>query len=326
MDVSTKYMGLELKSPIIVSSSGITRKVENIKKCAGAGAGAVVLKSLYEEQILADKDRLTRQDDMYFWYQEAIDFVDSFSKEDGVNNYLQLVKDAKQSVDIPVIASINCSTPREWPAFAKEIEAAGADALELNILIPSVNYNTNSQKIEDTYFNIIENVLKEVNIPVGVKMGYFFTNLGQTILKLSNSGIKGLVLFNRFFRPDIDVENSRLTADNIYSGPEEITLALRWVSLLSGKAGCDIAGATGIHTPEGVIKHLLSGASAVQVCSTLYKNGVKYIKTMNEDLEKWMEKKNYSSIADFKGKITKDPDNSIAFERVHFMRRTTLNY
>jgi len=247
----------------------------------------------------------------------------NFSKEHGIKEYLKLIEDAKKAVDIPVIASINCVTPREWPFFAKELVNAGADGLELNIFIPPTNINLTGYKMEETYIEIIREVKKNVDIPVGAKIGYYFTNLYRTIFKISNLEIDNIVLFNRYYRPDIDIERIKIISNNIFSNPEELTLALRWIALLSGKVNCGLIAATGVHDYTGIVKQLLAGASAVQVSTTLYQNGIGYISTMIKELEEWMKRKNYADIQSFKGKITNDEDNCVAFERVQFMRKTT---
>ncbi len=323
MDLSTKYMGIDIKNPLVVSSSGLTNTIDKIKELEDKGAAAVVLKSLFEEQLMADHDRLHEQDDMYFWYPEAMDYVDTFTKEDGVENYLQLIGKAKDSVDIPVIASINCITPLEWPVFSKEIAKAGADGLELNIYIPPAEIDMTPGRIEDTYIEIIREVQKNVNLPIGVKVGHFFTNLMQALLKLSNTEIQSLILFNRYYRPDIDIQKMQVITGNIYSSPEEITLSLRWIALLSEKIKSELVAATGIHDYSGVIKQLLAGATAVQLCSALYRNGTGHLSVILEGIEKWMTEHKYENISRFKGKLARADENRPAFERLQFMQKTT---
>ena len=269
MDLSTTFMGIKIANPLIVASSGLTSSADKVKECADAGAGAVVLKSLYEEQIVTGKNAIITQDDMYFWYPQAIDFVNNFSREEGIHAYLKLIEDSKKAVSIPVIASINCVTPWEWPKFAAEIEKSGADGMELNIFIPPTNINLTGYKIEETYMDIIHEVRKNVEIPIAVKVGFYFTSLYRTLYKISNLDINSLVLFNRYFRPDIDIDNLRVVAQNVFSSPHEITLSLRWIALLYGKINKELVAATGIHDYQGVIKQILAGATAVQICSTL---------------------------------------------------------
>jgi dihydroorotate dehydrogenase (fumarate) len=306
-----------------VGSSGLTHTTENVIKCAKAGAGAVILKSLFEEQLITDKRRLLGQDDMYFWYPEAMDQVGSISKEHGTDAYLKLISESKKSVDIPVFASLNCISASEWPSFAKKIESAGADGIELNIFIPPTRITSKAQQIEKTYFEIIKAVRSQVSLPLAVKMGFFFTSLASMIYKISKTGIKSVVLFNRYYRPDIDIDKIKIVTENVYSSPGEITLALRWIALLSSKIDCELVASTGIYDAEGVIKYLLAGAFSIQLCSVLYKNKLTSIEKIRRGLEGWMRQKGYNSINDFKGIISKMHEAEPVFDRVQFIRKTT---
>ncbi|MBS3750565.1 MAG: dihydroorotate dehydrogenase-like protein [Anaerolineales bacterium] len=322
MDLSVTYMGLELENPIIVSSSQLTSNLNTVKKAAEHGAGAVVLKSLFEEQLLADTDRLLDQDEQYFWFPEAVDFINSHAKEQGVNEYLTLIEGSKSQTSVPIIGSINCNTPHEWPRFASALEDAGIDGLELNISISPFDPELTSQEIEDRYVEIVTEVKKYVQVPVAVKLGPMFTNPYRLVQQLERAGADAVVLFNRFFQPDIDIEKERIVRGSKFSSPEEMTEPLRWVSLLSNRVSCDLAGNTGIHTAEGVVKHLLAGADAVQVCTTLYKNGLDYLETLISDLASWGQEQHYSSIGQFQGKLSRDSENQAAFERVQYMKKT----
>jgi dihydroorotate dehydrogenase (fumarate) len=321
MNLSTEYMGLKLRNPIIVSSSKLTESIETVSKCADVGAGAIVLKSLFEEQLLADSNALMDQDIKYFWFPEAIEYINKHSKEHGLKQTLALIKQAKDHTDIPIISSINCVTAFEWPKFAKTLQDAGADGLELNISIFPFDKLITSQQIEDQYVEIVTEVKKHVTIPVSVKLSNYFTNLIQITQRLDDAGVDGLVLFNRLYRPDIDIEKMAIVRENLLSGPEEVTKSLRWVALLSNKLKCSIAGGTGIHNHQAVIKQLLAGANATQICSTLYKHGISYIDTILYDLQKWMEKHHFKSIDDFNGRICKDDECSQKFERIQFLRK-----
>ncbi len=321
MDLSTEYMGLKLKSPIIVSSSKLTGELNNIKKCADVGAGAIVLKSLFEEQLIADSNVLMDQDIKYFWFPEAIEHINKHSKEYGLKQTLELIKGTKQYTDIPVIASINCISAHEWPQFAKKLEDAGADGIELNIAIFPFDIYTSCGDIANTYIEIIEKVKEHVNIPVSVKMGTYFTNLLQIAHRMDQAKVDGLVMFNRYYRPDIDIETESVVRANILSSPLEVTKSLRWVALLSPQLECDIAAGTGIHDYTGVVKQILAGASATQVCSTLFNNGISYIDTILFDLQKWMQKHKYESISEFKGKVAQKEGNSQKFERMQFLKK-----
>ena len=323
MDLSSTFMGKAIKNPIIVSSSHLTSRVESIQKLADHGAAAIVLKSLFEEQILSDKAVLNKQDDMYYWYPEAVDFLDSFIAEEGISEYLQLIERTKKSVDIPVFASINCVSPSKWPKIAADLENSGADGLELNIFIPPSDIEQTGYQIEETYIDIIHEVRRNITLPVAVKIGSHFSNLYRTLFKLSNMEINSLVLFNREFRPDINIDNMRVVSDNVISSPVEITLSLRWIALMRRKAGVELIAATGIHDAAGIIKQILAGATSVQICSALYKNGVDYVATLLDDLQEWMKSKGYSDLKSFRGLVGANELNAASFERVQFMKKTS---
>jgi dihydroorotate dehydrogenase (fumarate) len=322
MDLSTSYMGLKLKNPVVVSSSKLTDNVDNIRACAAAGASAVVLKSLFEEQIVAKSESILKRNEMYFWYPEASDFVMNISKGSGVNEYLSLISDAKKSVDIPIFASINCVSPVEWTKFASKIEEAGADGLELNIAIFPFDKNVSSQHIEDTYIEILKEVKKHVSIPVAVKIGPYFTNTMAMAYRLADAGADGLVLFNRFYNPDVDIAAMKVVSDNIFSSPDEKAIPLRWIALLSADGiPCDLAASTGVHYSIGVVKQLLAGAKVTQICTSIYQNGIAYISEIVGGLDEWMRKHNYKSIDEFRGLVNKDAENTAAFERIQYMKR-----
>jgi dihydroorotate dehydrogenase (fumarate) len=323
-NISTKYLGLELRSPIIVGSSGLTSNIENIKEIAENGAGAIVLKSIFEEEILlesqdalkeAHKDKL-----IYKELSETLDYVDLHINEKSLNNYLKLIKEAKKSVSIPVIASINCISDYEWINFAIKIQEAGADALELNIFLNPADFiKKDSEKIQ---FSIIKKVLKTVSIPVAVKISNCDSNLAVTIQKIAETGVAGVVLFNRFYSPDFDIENFTVSSANIFSNAEEQVKPLRWISLMSGKVNCSLAASTGIHHSDAVIKQILAGADAVQIVSTLYLNGIKYLKKIHSDMEQWMITKGVFSLDQIKGQMSyKRSTNPAIYERMQFMKR-----
>lgn len=320
MDLSVNYMGLKLKNPIIVGSSGLTNSVEKIRNLEIEGAGAVVLKSLFEEQILMEQEKANDQND--FDYPEAMDYMKAYSEEYTHADFLQLIRGAKAAVDIPVIASVNCVSMGKWIDFAKKIEAAGADALEINIsLLPSDVYKTSAQN-EKTYFDIIEAVRKQINIPIALKMSHYSAGLAHLIRQLSfTKMIDAFVLFNRYYSPDINIDDYSITSTGVLSRPEDISDSLRWVALLSGKIKTPIAASTGVHEGEDVIKQILAGAAAVQVVSALYKHGIVHVSKMLKDLEAWMTVKGYAKLDDFRGEISyekfKEPQ---AFERIQFMK------
>ncbi len=318
-DITTSYMGLDLISPIIVGSSGLTNKLDNIRTFEQLGAGAVVLKSLFEEQI--QHEALYEVHHNEAMYPEAFDYISNYSKEHHLNRYLDLINQASNTVKIPIIASVNCISGEEWTSFAQKFEAAGASAIELNIFIlPSDPYRTSSDN-EQLYSKIISQVLQSVTIPVSIKISYYFSSLAKTVTEMSWTGIKGIVLFNRFYSPDIDIEKMKVDASNVFSTPEEISTSLRWIAMLSKNLQCDVCASTGIHDGVGVVKQMLVGAKAVQIVSTLYKNGFDRITSMNKFLNDWMERKGFNSTNEFIGNLSyKKIENPAAFERVQFMK------
>lgn len=320
--LATRYMGLELRNPIIIGSSGLTHSVDNVKKLEKSGAGAIVLKSLFEEQIRYEICNTMKQaESEESYYPEAQDYIGNYSRAHHIDNYLKLISDCKKAVSIPVTASINCVSAEEWIYFAKRIQEAGADALELNIFTLPADPNLSGEQVEQVYIDVIDRVMKQVTIPVALKISYHFSGLANTALKLSWTGIKGIVLFNRFYSPDINVDNLKIIPSNVFSTPDEISISLRWVAMLSDRLYCDIAASTGVHDGKGVVKQLLAGAKAVQITSTLYKNGFGRIGEMLKYLKNWMNKHNYKTTDEFIGKLSlKKAENPAAWERVQFMK------
>ena len=295
MNLETSYMGMKLRNPLIIGSSSLTGSLNNIKTCEEKGAAAIVLKSLYEEQIVADQDLLVDQDEMYQWYPEALDYVSGISKDNGKERYLQLIHDCKSHVEIPVIASVNCFTAQVWPQFAAELENAGADAVELNITIMPQDEAVDPMTIESEYMHIVESVKEKIKIPVSVKISAYFSNIKRIVSMLHKAGASGIVLFNRYYRPDIDIDSLKMITRDSLSCPEELTHSLRWIGLLSGKTPCDLVASTGIHDAAGVIKQILAGARATEICSVLYENGIGYIEEIISDTKAWMKRKGYEN-------------------------------
>ncbi|MBN2350056.1 MAG: dihydroorotate dehydrogenase-like protein [Bacteroidales bacterium] len=323
IDLSTKYIGLHLKNPIIAASSGLTANIENIKKLESNGVAAIVLKSIFEEEILQQekdlKNEVQKDSLIYSELSETLDYIDIHIKEDTLNVYLELIRKAKKETLIPIIASINCVTNYEWTDFAKKIESAGADALELNIFLNPVD--TSDKDFEKTYIEITKNVTKKVSIPVSVKISQYHTKPAHVIQKLSETGATGIVLFNRFYTPDINLEKLELTQANHFSNENEYLNVLRWIALMSKKINCDLAASTGIHSAETIIKQILAGASAVQIASVLYSKGIDYVSVLLKELENWMEKHNYNYLNQIKGKLSQEKiQDPAAFERMQFMR------
>ena len=322
MDLSTKYLGLELKSPIIAGSSGLTNSVEEIKEIEKHGAGAVVLKSLFEEEITHELEKSQQEmNKPGTLYPEIFDFFDFDTMEDSVSKYLFLIEELKKQVNIPIIASVNCVSADEWTLFAKRLQNAGADAIELNFSIAPSDFSKRGEDNERILFDVVSKVKKVVSIPVATKVSYYFSNLGLMLQKLSRTDVDGIVMFNRFFSPDFDIENMKVIPANIYSSPEDITISLRWMAIMAERVQCDLAASTGVHDGSALIKQILAGANAVQVVSTLYKNGIHRISKMLNELSDWMEKHGYNSLSDFRGKMSQaQSENPAAIERVQFMK------
>lgn len=320
MDLSVNYMGLKLKNPIIVGSSGLTNSVEKIRDLERHGAGAVVLKSLFEEQLLMEQEKANDQND--YDYPEAMDYMKAYAAEYSYADFIQLIRSAKVAVDIPVIASVNCVSLGKWTEFAKKIEEAGADALELNIsLLPSDMYKTSAQN-EKTYFDIIEAVRKQINIPIALKMSHYSAGLAHLISQLSfTKMVDAFVLFNRYYAPDINIDDFSITSAGVLSRPENISDSLRWVALLSGKIKTPIAASTGVHSGGDAVKQILAGATTVQVVSALYKNGIVHLEKILQEMQDWIQEKGYETLEDFRGKISYDKFNQPeAYERIQFMK------
>ena len=322
VDISTKYLGLNLKNPIIVGSSGLTGAVKSIKQLEENGAAAVVLKSIFEEEIIFEyEDVLKKIASKGYYNVDDFDYYDFELKAKKINKYINLIEECKQTVSIPVIASINCLYSHEWSFFSKQLENAGADALELNMFFLPSDLKLTAEEIEEKYYKIIEKVKSNISIPLTLKISYYFSNLGQMIQKLSNTGIAGLVLFNRFFSPDFDINTFKILPTHVLSTPSDLANSLRWIAIMSERVNCDLAASTGIHDGEGVIKQLLAGANAVQVVSTLYKNGKSHLQVMIKTLQDWMHGKGYTSIDQFRGKMSQaKSSNPAVYERAQFMK------
>jgi len=317
-DLSTSYLGLKLKNPIIVSSSGLTDNIEKLKVLEKNGAGAVVLKSLFEEQIRFETGKLLSD----ATHTEAADYVSNYSRSHTLDNYIQLIQAAKKELSIPVIASINCVSSGEWIEFARRIQEAGADALELNVFFFPSDKDFRSEDYEQTYYELALKVKSRVNIPVSFKLGQNFTSLVNIVDRLYYRGIMGVVLFNKFYEPDIDLESMTFKSGAVFSTPSDISKPLRWVGIISKQVeNIDIAASTGVHEGKDVLKLILAGAKAVMVCSALYKNGPEHIAVLLKEIEEWMAKSNIHSINDIRGKMNygkiEDPR---VYERSQFMR------
>lgn len=320
-EIKTTYLGLEIDSPVVVGSCGLTNSIENLRMIEKAGAGAVVLKSLFEEQIIEERIKSAAQGMYSSFHSEALEYISQISMNFGPDNYIKLIRDAKAELKIPVIASVNCISTEYWVEFAKKIENAGADALEVNISHVTHDTNREEKDIVQDYIDTFKAIKESINIPVAVKMGQNFTNISRTVKMLENYGAAGVVLFNRFYQVDIDIDKMELVPGYIRSSRKDITETIRWISLLSGDAKLSIVGSRGVKTGSDVIKMILAGADAVQVVSSVYKEGIEYIAKMNIEIMEWMAEKGFNSIEDFKGKLNhKNIEDPQAWERQQYIK------
>lgn len=320
--LQTNYLGLTLKNPLVAASSGLTSSVEKIKELEEAGVGAVVLKSIFEEQINNEVSSLLSKDQQNTAYPEAEDYISNYLRDNSVNKHVELIRAAKEVVDIPIIASVNCVTSNEWTSFARDFEEAGADAIELNIFHVPTDRKEKPGMVEQLYLDVLKKVKDEVSIPVSLKFGVYHSNIVGMADKIKANGAAGIVMFNRFYEPDIDLDTLQLTSSEVFSVPSDIRRTLRWVGLVSSKIkNLDIAASTGIHDGDAVVKQLLAGAKVAQLCSTLYVNGTGVIGEILEDLTRFMNKWNFKNIDDFRGRLSYDkiPD-PLMYERSQFMK------
>lgn len=319
IDLKTEYAGLTLRNPIIVSSSGLTLSPERNKEYEKAGAGAIVLKSLFEEQIEMQSDQLSQHSD----YPEAEDYIRTYARMNQVNNYLDIIKKSKELCSIPIIASINCYKADSWIDFAKQIELAGADALELNVFFLETDMEGSCDGgVQSLYVNILRKVKETVSIPVIIKLGKYIENIPSLVNVLKANGAAGVVLFNRFYQPDIDINSMQLVSGQVFSNHSDLSDTIRWTAITSGKIkGISIASSTGVHDWEDVVKCLLAGASAVQMCSAIYTHGTEIISQVLTCVEEWMGQAHFKSLPEFVGKLSySNIDNPAMYERVQFMK------
>ncbi|MBN1351518.1 dihydroorotate dehydrogenase-like protein [candidate division KSB1 bacterium] len=319
MDISTTYLGLKLKNPLIVASCGLTKTVEKIQQCEDAGAGAVVMKSLFEEQIRAEKTGLQ---DSYGMHPEVMDYIRAeVDMEYGARDYLTIIEGAKKSVTIPVIASINCFTSKWWTNYAQQIEAAGADALELNVYALPFDFENSSTDLERIYLDVLQSVQSQIKIPVALKLSPYFTAFGHFANRLSEAGADGLVLFNRFVKPEINVNKMSVSTKGAFDDPVGFSYALRWIALLSDALALDLAASGGIRDAQDMIKQLLAGANVVQVASVLYSGGLKKIDSLLDGLKEWMAAQHFETVAEFRGKLSqKNNPQSKDFVRAQYVK------
>ncbi|MBR1769311.1 MAG: dihydroorotate dehydrogenase-like protein [Bacteroidales bacterium] len=323
MDTSVQYMGRTIKSPVIAGSCGKTANTDNIKRLEDAGVGAVILKSLFEEQITQEISNNVWSAQNSGEMIEAYNYIAQHTKHNQLDNYLELIRKAKQSVQIPVIASINCVSANEWLQFAQNIHQAGADGIELNMFIMPSNVNISADEVEQVYENTIQILKRAVpSLPISLKISSYSASLAKLCQKLSWLGISTLSIFNRFIEHDIDVESQTVKPINIFSNETDIYNTIRWTAILSKLVNCPLTAGGGVHKEDDVIKLLLAGANTVQVASALYQdNDFSFITKAQKRLEEWMEKNSYKHLSDFRGRLSIDKNSTVStFYRVQYMK------
>lgn len=323
MNLSTTYLGLKLKNPIVPSSSPLCRNLTSLRRLEDAGAAAVVLHSLFEEQI----NQQSRTLDLYLTqgtnsYAEALSyFPEAAEYETGPDEYLEHLRRAKEILDIPVIASLNGVSTGGWVGYARDMEEAGADALELNVYYLPTNIHIDSATVEQNYLNVLGDVKAAVTIPVAMKLSPYFSAMANMAHQLVTAGANGLVLFNRFYQPDLDPENLAVVPHLVLSNSNESRLPMRWIAILYGRVAADLALTTGVHTVEDVVKGLMAGAAVTMMASELLQNGVRRISDILFDLENWLIQHEYESVTQMQGSLSQiNCAEPAAFERANYMR------
>ena len=326
-NLKTKYLGLDLKNPFIASASSLSKKLTNIKRMEDAGIASIVLYSLFEEEITHESLALD-----YFLsrgtesFAEALSyFPDLGNYNKGPEEYLGLISRAKESVQIPIIASLNGISSGGWIDYAKLIEQAGADALELNLYYVSTNLDVTGVELEKAYFELVENIRKEIKIPIAVKLSPFFTSFSSIAAGLVGAGANGLVLFNRFYQPDINIEDMQVEPTLELSTSSDLLLPLRWTAILYKKVNADLALTSGVHSGEAIVKALMAGASVVMSASELVKNGIDRAKSLLQELTNWMDMHEYESVDSLRGVLSqRSVAQPSSFERANYMKALTL--
>jgi dihydroorotate dehydrogenase (fumarate) len=324
IDLSTTYMGLELRSPLVVGAAApLTEEIDNLKRMEDAGAAAIVLHSLFEEQITQEQFELHHH--LEYGTESFAEALTYFPEPDifhvGPEEYLNYIRRGKNTIDIPIIASLNGSTLGGWTDYARQIEQAGADALELNIYYVPTDMNLTGAQVEQTYLDILRSVKSVVNIPVAIKLSPFFSNMANMAKQLTEAGADALVLFNRFYQPDIDLEALEVKPNVLLSTPQAMRLPMRWIAILYGRIAVDLAATSGIHKPTDVIKMLMTGANVTMLVSVLLRNGIEHLRSIEEGMRQWMTENEYESVKQMQGSMSQIncPDES-AFERVQYMK------
>ena len=328
MDLSTRYMGLDLRSPLVPSASPLSDEIDDVRRMEDSGAAAVVLYSLFEEQITRESEALQHHL-MYGTesFAEALTYLPEPEEyRAGPDEYLNHIRRVKEAVKIPVIASLNGSSIGGWVEYAKRMQQAGADALELNVYYIPTDMDRTAVEIEQTYIDILKAVRAGVSIPVAIKLGAFFSNMANMAKRLDQAGANALVLFNRFYQPDIYLETLEVKPNVLLSTPQALRLPLRWIAILYDRIKADMAATSGVHNAQDVLKVLMAGADVAMLCSTLLRNGIEHVRKIETDLCEWMEEHDYESIRQLQGSMSqKYCSDPTAFERSQYMR-AVLSY
>jgi dihydroorotate dehydrogenase (fumarate) len=326
VDLKTTYLGLELQNPLVASASPLSKKLDSIRKLEDAGIGAVVMYSLFEEQITHEELAL----DFYLnqgthSFAEAITYFPDLEKYNvGPDSYLEQIVKAKKSVDVPIIGSLNGISSGGWINYAQKIEQAGADALELNVYYIPTDFNLTCQDLEKTYVELVKEVRKKIHIPLAVKLNPYFTSLPSVAQRIVQAGANSLVLFNRFIQPDLDIETLEVVPHLELSTSAELLLPLRWVAILYGRVKADLALTSGVHTATDVIRSMMAGANVAMMASELIAKGPSRIEELNQEIQIWMEKYEYQSIRQMIGSMSqKNVTEPAAFERANYMKALT---
>ncbi len=322
MDLTTTYLGLELKSPIVPNSSPLSRSLEMCREMEDAGAGALIMYSLFEEAITAEEETMTR----FLHHQdigsaEANSFLpDHADFEGALDRYLENLRMLKTGLDIPVIASLNGITPGGWIEHARELEGAGADALELNVYYIAGDIEKSGADVEARYLELLTDLRREITLPINMKLGPWFSSIGNLIKQMEEAGANGVSLFNRFYQPDINIDAMRLQPSLHPSTSIEALMAMRWIAILHGRTELSLGATTGIHTAEDAVKLLLAGADAVHMASALLEHGPGHVRTVRKGIEQWMEEHSFESVEEFRGRVSQIaiPDPS-EFERANYI-------
>ncbi|PVV21277.1 MAG: dihydroorotate dehydrogenase [gamma proteobacterium symbiont of Ctena orbiculata] len=322
MDLTSHYLGMRLKNPLVPSASPLSRSIDDARRMEDAGAAAIIMYSLFEESVTQEEETMVRfLHHQETGFSEADGFLpDHYDFSNGQERYLENLRGLKQALEIPVIASLNGTTPGGWIAHAREMERAGADALELNIYQVAADITVSGREIEQRYIELLKQLKQQVSIPINMKLSPAFSAMANMVKQLELAGASGVSLFNRFYQPDINIDNLRLTSSLQTSTSAESLLAMRWIAILHGRTLLSLGATGGVHTPEDAIKLLLAGADVVHLCSLLLEQGPKAIQSIIAGIEAWMEEQGFESVEEFRGRVSQisvaDPS---AFERINYV-------